>query len=197
MEEEKLTIKQTIVFWVIMTAIQLFQLAGVVIISIINHRLFEAISIYIGMVVGKACFRKSWHSDTFIICTITTWGIYYFLTSGVLPSSISIFCSVIVGFGLSYVMYVLAEWKEVVNTQIELQKESGKVCVDLKLVSIQELTEICQSKSFSETDTNFLVDFIKNPKGLKKYEIADKYNYEEKYIYKKAKRLIKIIQESK
>lgn len=178
-----------------MICIQLFQSAGVILISYLNGKVFEAISIYIGMVAGKMCFRKGWHADSLIICTITAWGVYYFLTSGTLPTSISIFCSLVIGFGLSYILYVLAVWKEKVNTNVTIIQNDGKTNVDLKFLTPQEITEICQSKSFSETDTNFLIDFIKNPNGLKKYEIADKYKYDEKYIYKKAKRLIKIIQE--
>ncbi len=190
-----MTRKQKIIFLTIMVSIQLIQMAGVIVISWLNHKIFEAISIYFGMVSGKLCFRKSWHADTLIVCTLATWSSYYFLTAGTLPVGISIFCSVVVGFALSYILYILAVWKEKVNTQITIQGENGKASVDLKFLTVKELTEICSSKSFSENDTNFLIDFIKNPKGLKKYEIADKYNYDEKYIYKKAKRLIKIIQE--
>lgn len=195
MNDDELTTKQKVIFYTIMTSIQLFQSAGVIVISILNHRIYEAFCIYAGMVVGKICFQKSWHADTFIVCTLATWGIYYFLTSGTLPLNISIFCSIVFGFGLSYIMYILAIWKEKVNTVITVKNESGKTQSDLKFLTAQEICEICQSKSFSEIDTNFLIDFLKNPKGLKKYEIAEKYNYDEKYIYKKAKRLIKIIQE--
>lgn len=195
MKDESMTRKQKTVFWIVMIVIQIFQMAGVILISFLNHKIFEAISIYIGMVAGKICFRKSWHADSLIICTITTWAVFYFLTSGTLPTNISIFCSLILGFILSYVLYVLAVWKEKVNTTITVNSDGGKVSADLKFLTVQEITEICQSKSFSKTDTDFLVDFIKNPDGLKKYEIADKYNYDEKYIYKKAKRLIKIIRE--
>lgn len=190
-----MTRKQKAIFWTVMICIQLFQLSGVILISYLNGKIFEAISIYIGMVAGKMCFRKSWHADSLLICTVATWGVFYFLTSGTFPTSISIFCSLVIGFGLSYVLYVLAEWKEKVNTNITINENSGEINVDLKFLTPQEITEICQSKSFSETDTNFLIDFVKNPNGLKKYEIADKYNYDEKYIYKKAKRLIKIIRE--
>lgn len=194
MEEERMTRKQKTIFWIVMISIQLFQLAGVALISYFNNKIFEAICIYSGMVAGKICFRKSWHADSLAICTLATWGVYYFLTSGTLPTNISLFCSIVLGFGLSYILYVLAVWKEKVNTNITLEGENGKMSADLKFLTVQEITEICQSKSFSETDTDFLIDFIKNPQGLKKYEIADKYNYDEKYIYKKAKKLIKIIQ---
>lgn len=179
-----------------MISIQLFQSAGVIAISWLNHRLFEAFAIYSGMVAGRFCFKKSWHADTVILCTLVTWGVYYFLTAGTLPVSISVFCSLVLGFVLSYILYILAVWKEKINTEITIKGENGKASVDLKFLTAKEIAEICSSKSFSENDTNFLIDFIKNPNGLKKYEIADKYNYDEKYIYKKAKRLIKIIQES-
>lgn len=195
MNEDELTKKQIIIYWLVMISIQLFQSAGVIAISIINQKIFEAISIYVGMVVGRFCFRKGWHADTLIVCTLSSWAIYYFLTSGTMPVYISVFCSVVLGFGLSYVLYILAIWKEKVNTNVTINSELGKSSVNLKFLTVKEISEICSSKSISENDTNFLIDFIKNPDGLKKYEIADKYNYDEKYIYKKAKRLIKIIQE--
>lgn len=190
MSNEHMTRKQKIIFYIIMVCIQLFQMSGVILIAWLNNKLFEAFGIYFGMVCGKFCFKKSWHSDTLLICTLATWGVFYFLTSGALPSDISIFCSVIIGFFLAYLLYELAILKERVNTKINISNEGGFTKVNLKYISIEEITKICQDKLFSVTDTNFLIDFIKNPSRMTNIQIADKYCYDEKYIYKKAKNLI-------
>ena len=56
--------------------------------------------------------------------------------------------------------------------------------------SIRKIKKLCKHKNLKEIETNFIIDFVKNPNNLSKVEIAEKYNYEEKYIYKKADALI-------
>ena len=56
--------------------------------------------------------------------------------------------------------------------------------------SITKIKKLCKHKNLREIETNFIIDFVKNPNNLSKVEIAEKYNYEEKYIYKKADVLI-------
>ena len=56
--------------------------------------------------------------------------------------------------------------------------------------SISKIYKLCNKNNFKENETNLLIDFVKNPNNLTKIEIADKYNYDEKYIYKKVDNLI-------
>lgn len=173
-----------------MIFIQGFQLAGVVAISVINHRFYEMIVMYLSMVIGKICFRKSWHADSLFVCTLTTFVVYYFLTCGVVSVRYSISCSVIFGYFLSFILYKCAVIKEKVNSTIEIKNENGCIEIDLAKMPVEEIKQLCLNKSFSDWDTSFLIEFIKNPNGLKKYEIADKYHKDEKYMYRYAKRLI-------
>lgn len=192
--DEDLTTKQKVIYWVILLGVQLFQLTGVIIIAYINKAVYEFFGIYLGLIIGRLVFRKSWHSDVILICTVITFTVFYFLTKGVLPTYISVFCCFVFGFLLAYIFYILAVLKEKIDTKIEIHEEDGNIKLDLKDLTNEELRNLCIKRSFSEVDTNFLIDFIKNPKGLKKYEIAVKYNYDRSYIYKLAKRLIKILE---
>ena len=190
-DNETLTRRQQIVFLIIMIFIQCFQLGGVVLISILNKRFYELIGIYGSMVIGKVCFRKSWHSDSLLVCTLTTFIVYYFLTCGVLPTNVSVFCSVVLGYSLSFILYKCAIIKEQINSNVVVKNENGSIEVDLAKLSIEEIKELCRKKSFSNWDTDFLIEFFKNPNGLKKYEIAEKYRKDEKYMYRAVKSLIK------
>lgn len=190
MAEEELTPKQKTIFLCIMILIQAFQLAGVIAISVINHRFYEMIVMYLSMVIGKVCFKKSWHADSLLVCTLTTFVVYYFLTCGVVSVRYSISCSVIFGYFLAFILYKCAVIKEKVNSTIEIKNENGCIEIDLAKMPVEEIKQLCLNKSFSDWDTSFLIEFIKNPNGLKKYEIADKYHKDEKYMYRYAKRLI-------
>lgn len=148
-----LNFKQKLVYFGIPILIQLFQLTGVIIISIINKSFYEFIGIYLGL-IG---------------------------------------CSYLLGIVLAFMLSILASIEERVNTKVTLSDNVGNTKIDLETLSIDELKNLCTKNCFSETDTEFLIDFIKNPKGLKKYEIAIKYNYERSYIYQRARKLIKIL----
>lgn len=189
MQNDDMTLKQTIIFWTCMTLISLTQLCGVIFISYINNRVYECIGIYISMAIGKFCFRKSWHSDSLLICTATTLGVYYFLTCGVLPIGYSISCSVLFGYSLAYFLYRFELLKEKVNSVVKIKSQYGYTEVDIKKMSSKELFELCKEKSFSEWDANFLIDFFLNPDRLRKYELGEKYKMSEKNTYKVAKKL--------
>ena len=189
-----MTFKQKLVYYTILISIQLFQLGCVIGIAVLNNAVFEFIGMYLGFIIGRIVFRKSWHSKSLLICSILTFTIFFFLTRASLPLNISISCSLLLGIILAYVLYLFAELEERVDTKIVIKEDTGNIKVDLKNLSEDEIRTLCTKNCFSETDTNFLIDFIKNPKGLKKYEIAIKYNYERSYIYQRARKLIKILE---
>lgn len=191
-----LNFRQKLVYYGILLLIQLFQLTGVVIISLINNAFYEFIGIYLGLIVGRIIFRKSWHSRSILICSFITFITFFLLTRASLPVNTSITCSYLLGILLAFILYIFAELEEKVNTNITIKEDLGETKVDLKNMTINELENLCIKNCFSETDTNFLIDFIKNPKGLKKYEIAIKYNYERSYIYQRARKLIKILEDT-
>lgn len=189
---KEMTLKQKLVYIGLMICMQSFQLGGVILIAILNNAFFEFIGMYIGFVLGKTIYGKSWHASTIVGCTLTTFIVFYLLTCGTLPLSISLYCCFMFGFGLTYILYKLAILKEMA---MKTQETINKSKLDLNHITIEELRKLCTIKFIPEADTNFLVDFIINPKRLKKYQIATKYNYERSYIYTKARNLIKIIED--
>lgn len=186
--------RQGLVYYSIVVTVQLIQLSCVVAIAVINDAVFEFVGLYLGLITGKIVFKKSWHAKSILVCSLLTFVIFFFLTRTALPPNISITCSFLLGIVFAYVLYLLSELEERVDTKICIKDEIGSTKVDLKNLPIEEIRNLCIKNCFSETDTNFLIDFIKNPKGLKKYEIAIKYNYERSYIYQRARKLIKILE---
>lgn len=184
---DDLTLKQKIAYIGLVGAIQIFQLCGVLLIAFLNNAIFECIGIYIGMIAGKIFFTKAWHADSVFMCSLTTFGVFYMLTRSTLPSNISIFVSLALGFLLAYVLYRLAIMKE----QARLYTESKK---DINNLTFEELQQLCYTKSISETDTRFLYDYLKKPNGETNEGIANKYHYcDGHYVSRRAKRLIKKI----
>lgn len=183
---DDLTLKQKVFYIGVVGVIQLFQLAGVLLIAFLNNVIFECIGIYIGMIAGKMFFMKSWHADSVFKCSLITFAVFYMLTKSTLPANISIFVSLVLGFVLAYVLYRIAIIKEKADLYNELQNRKG-----LKDLSFEELQIICIRKSISETDTRFLYDYLKKPKGETNEEIANKYHYcDGHYVSRRAKRLI-------
>jgi len=98
------------VLWVII--LQFWQLAGVVGIAIYNDRPFECLFLLIGFWVGRHFFDTTYHAPTMVICTLLTWGTFYFLTAGVPSFHVSFTITTLFGISLAFVLYIISEYLE-------------------------------------------------------------------------------------
>jgi len=98
------------VLFVILT--QGWQALGILAISIINNRPWECLFIFMGFLVGRHFFGKTYHAKTLTICTLLTWAVFYFLTSAVPSFSISITIPCIFGVCLAFVLSIIGEYLE-------------------------------------------------------------------------------------
>ena len=168
---KKLIIKIPLYIFIVIT--QAFQLLGVALIAIINNRPIECIIIYLSLVISRNLFGKSFHAKTYWICTLVSWISFYFLTSGVLPLSISITSSVLFGVGLSYFMHHLANYLD-----LREFKKNHEVNTTIKLfrgMDEELLVEIAKKKGLNDTEIKYLK--WKYVNRLKDAEIARRMNY--------------------
>jgi hypothetical protein len=106
------TILKTSIFVIYMILTQFWQAFGIIIIAIINNRPWECIFIFLGFIIGRIFFGKTYHVPTMIGCTILTWVVFYFLTSAVPSFGISITVPCIFGICLAYALAIMGEYAE-------------------------------------------------------------------------------------
>jgi len=98
------------VLFVIIT--QGWQALGIIFISILNNRPWECLFIFIGFVMGRHFFGKSYHAPSLWVCTIITWGVFYFLTSAIPTFQVSVTLPCVFGVGLAYALSRINDFTE-------------------------------------------------------------------------------------
>ena len=93
---------ETSLFVTYVLVTQGWQALGIIVIAILNDRPWECIFIFLGFIVGRYFFGKTYHAPTMWTCTIITWIVFYVLTASVPSFSISITIPCIFGISLSY-----------------------------------------------------------------------------------------------
>ena len=152
---------------------QAFQMFGVFVIAVINDRLIEACIIYISLVLSRNIFGQSFHAKTYWVCTGVSWLSFWFLTSSVIPISISMLCSPLFGIGLSYFMHHVAYYLELRKFKEE-HEVSGKIML-FRGMDEKLLVATAKKKGLNDTEIKYLKwKFVDR---LKDEEIAYRMNY--------------------
>ncbi len=107
LETEKLTKKQKIIFAILSQGYQVFQLAVVLAIGLVNNMFLELIAMLIMFWVGRGLLKQSWHSNKLWICSCSTFIGFYVLTKITPPFSISLFMTVVCTGSFVYILHVL------------------------------------------------------------------------------------------
>lgn len=107
----KKTLK-TIIFVMYALLTQGWQALGIIVIAVLNNRPWECLFIFLGFIVGRYFFGKTYHAPTMWLCTIITWVTFYFLTSAVPSFSVSITLPCIFGIVLAYILSIIGEYLE-------------------------------------------------------------------------------------
>jgi hypothetical protein len=110
---------QVIISWLKTAAFVLFKLivqgwqaSGVILIAIYNNRPWECLFIFLGFIVGRMFFGKSYHAPTLSICTVITWVTFYFLTSGCPSFHVSITIPCMLGVFFAFALSVISDYIE-------------------------------------------------------------------------------------
>ena len=152
---------------------QAFQLLGVGVIALINGRPIECLIIYLSFVVTRPIFGNSFHAKTFWCCTGVSWLAFWFLTSSVIPLSISITCAPLLGIGLSYFMHHVAYYFELKRFKNDHEIKTRVLL--FKGMDQELLIETAKKKGLNETEIKWLK--WKYVDKLKDEEIAFKMKY--------------------
>lgn len=108
-------ILKTAIFVLYIIITQGWQALGIITIAVLNNRPWECLFIFLGFIIGRRFFGKTYHAPTMFMCTILTWIIFYFLIASVPSFSISITIPCIFGISLSYILSIIGEYTERVN----------------------------------------------------------------------------------
>lgn len=104
----KKTVK-TLIFVVYMLVTQGWQALGIVVIAVLNNRPWECVFIFLGFVIGRHFFGKTYHASSMYICTVITWAVFYILTSSVPSFNVSVTMPCVFGLCLAYVLSLIGE----------------------------------------------------------------------------------------
>lgn len=89
-------------------------------------------------------FVKTWHAKTTMKCITTSIIVFWIAESFVLPTEISILCSVVFGFLITYGLYILQDYLELKNPPITLNNLTEER-LEL-LVKKYNLTELAKNR---------------------------------------------------
>lgn len=83
---------------------------GIIAAGILNHRYIETVFIFISYISLRYCFPKTFHSKIVYRCVFWSIVSYWIGIPHTLPIGVSIFSSVIVGFAITYVLYIIQDY---------------------------------------------------------------------------------------
>lgn len=168
---QKLINKMPLYIFIAIT--QTFQMLGVGIIACINGRPIECLIIYLSFILTRNLFGNSFHAKSYWCCTIVSWTAFWFLTSSVIPLSISISCAPLFGVGLAYFMHHVAYYLEL--RRFKQDHEIRARILLFKGMDEELLVENAKKKGLNDTEIKWLK--WKYVDKLKDEEIAFKMNY--------------------
>ena len=172
-------------------ALQVFQIAVILLLAYAGGVLLESSIILTSFMIYSAIIKKRWHSSSFWYCTGIAAAIFYFLGRGVPPFRYSWFISVIMGFGVVYVCYLVECRLEKARSDRTYRKRMEKLLeFSLNYEKRKEdkyyhrddeatIREIAQYKQISQHDIELIVLYY--CRSLSCREIATKEPYRGTY----------------
>jgi len=103
---------QTVIFVVYALLTQGWQALGIIVMAILNNRPWECLFMFLGFIIGRHFFGKTYHAKSMLVCTFLTWGVFWFLTSTVPSFNVSVTIPCIFGICLAYSLSLIAELLE-------------------------------------------------------------------------------------
>lgn len=150
----------------------------------VNGVIYEYIIIYVSFAIMRAVFGNSYHAETILKCT--TLGLVVFVTATrlTLPLWVSVFCNVLIGCLVAYIMYVMYYF-------VKFTTVSGITIY--KGMSLEDLNSLCELYKVDEIDKTILVEYYVKRKHID--TIAYKLNYSTEAIKKRKANILKRIRE--
>lgn len=86
--------------------------AGIILAAIINQKYIETLYLFISFIALRYCFPKTFHSHNVWHCAFWSIGVFWVAIPAVLPITASIFSSVLIGYLITYLLYVVEDYIE-------------------------------------------------------------------------------------
>lgn len=110
-------------------AIQILQLFIVACVCIIGKVWVEAIVIFISFFIFRLILKKSWHSKSLTICTLTSTLVFYGTSKMTIPLAKSLFAPILIGLCVAIAMYKIAIHNENV-TELLINNKSMQIDIE-------------------------------------------------------------------
>lgn len=168
---------------VLLLAFQVFQLFCVLLVCMIGDRLLEGILILAGFFASGFVIKKRWHSNSLIVCTLSSVLMFYLSSRAILPANISMFMPIVIGLVISYSLYRVAVYTEEHNALKNPKPFDPTTC------NYDVLIERCREIGLCESDVEFCTKmFYEN---MKANDAADYFHYEVQTVRNKKSQLNK------
>ena len=104
---------EDIIFYGITIPMQLFQTAGVFVISFINDSFMELSFFLVGFFFTRTFLGETFHLSSSVACTSFTWILFYIITALIPDIYVSVFLCIVLGCLLSiYMHYIVVKEEE-------------------------------------------------------------------------------------
>lgn len=169
---------QRFVFNALCQFFQIFQLAIVLLIGLINNMCIELLIMLAVFFLGRRMLGTSWHSKKLSVCSAVTFGGFYILTKLTLPLNISLFSCIALSAGFVYILHH-AGLHEIKYNALLMDKQQ-KEAFNLKTSTEPQMRERCRELGKSKEYEDFCVmAFVWK---LRRKDIALKMQYEESTV---------------
>ena len=142
----------------------------------VKNTIFNFLFIFVSFIVLRATFGKSYHADTVLKCTTLSMLTFVLATKLSLNIDISLFSSVFVGLILAFIFHTTYYYQYFVKAKSDMTKLGLE---DLKITL----------NYLSETEINLLYDYWHRDNNTSVDDIALKYGYNSKKIYRTIKKI--------
>lgn len=158
--------------------IQMFLVLGV---CYIGNVLIEAAFIMFAYLSSIVVIKRRWHSNSILVCTLTTITIFYAASRTVIPVKYSMFIPLIIGMLISYSLYLVAVKSD------ELEWLRALAYFDVNSCTKEQLIERCKIVGVKEKDFDFCVAMFIDK--MKAEQAADTFFIEVQSVKNKKGRL--------
>jgi predicted DNA-binding protein (UPF0251 family) len=150
---------------------------GIAVCGLLNGKTFETAFLFVAFIVLRYCFPKTFHSKSVYRCVFYSILIFAIAIPHTLPLCISLFSSVIVGFLMTYVLYLIEDY-------VELKTKSELTLNDIPKDKLLDIVE--NSTMTNEEKSAIKLHFIEHIKGKDFYNTMGYSKIQAIRIYKSA-----------
>ena len=143
--------------------------AGIILAGILYHRYIETAFLFMAFIVLRYAFPKTFHHKNVYWCVFWSIAVFCLALPHTIPIYISLFSSVLVGCGMTYVLYKVEDY---VECKEKLHKLTNKTIWQM---DENELADYCYAKGIRGDMLEFVI--MKVIYQMKYEEIGKKLGY--------------------